>query len=686
MHRDPDAGTADTWSATKSVRPRQLVAPPAFFTNRQRERDLLDRVLDSTEPHGRVTVVVGGGGIGKTALVLHWGHQRVADFPDGQLYVNLRGFDPTGEPLSTAVALRGFLDGLGVDPATVPAGVDAQAALYRSLLDDRRMLVVLDNALDSTQVEQLLPGRSPSTVLITSRNRLPALTLRGARTVEMSLLTKADGLALLHRHLHATTAADAEDQPVGKLVDHCKGLPLAIAIVAARAVTHPHFPLSALVDELAEDSSRLDALDLGDVQSNLQSVFSWSYRQLDRSAARMFRLLGLTSAPDIDLLATASLAGVSVPVARATLGELESAHLVEQPIPGRYRMHDLVRLYAMRTARDEDTVEERTAAQRRLVGFYLHAAFAGDQQLYPHRMAVDLDPAASGVLRHRFADTPAVFAWFKAEHACLTSAQRLAVKQGWHAQVWQLAWTLSTFHRHDARLEDDVEMWTAGLTATERLSDLVLQAYAHRNLGRAHTRAGRDESALHHLRRAVELSERSGDQEVQAFAHRALALHQELAGDYPAALHHAERARELYRSSLGTVEADADSLTLVGWCHARVGNLQESLASTEEALALHRQVGSREGEADTLQGLGFTALHLERYAEAEDYARQAHELYVEMGNRYEAPKTLDLLGQAQAAQGRADDAARAWREALTDFQAQNRDAEAQRLRDRMASS
>ena len=643
---------------------------------------MLCRVLAGPDGHGATAVVTGAGGVGKTALVLQWAHRHAADFPDGQLYVNLRGFDPVGEPMPTAVALRGFLDALGVDHARIPSGVDAQAALYRSQLADRRMLVVLDNAHDGAQVEQLLPGSSPSGVLVTSRNHLPSLTVRGAYPVTVKALTTTEGRALLACHLEGRITHAPESGAVDELLGYCAGLPLAIVIVAARAVAHPHFPVSMLAAELTEDSTRLDGMDAGDRHASVEAVFSWSYHALSPRAAAMFRWLSQVPAPDVDLRAVASLVASSVTEARTVLGQLEAAHLIEQPVPGRYRTHDLVRLYASRRASEEHSAEERAAAQRRLVDFYLHSAHAGDLLMSPYRLVIDLEAPASGCLPLTFDDASVVLDWFKTEHQSLLAVLELAIQRGWHLQVWQLAWMLSTYHRTDSHLDDDVAAWTMGLAAAEELADPVLQAYAHRNLGRAYTRVRQADSALRHLRQAVTLGERAGDRRVEAFAHRALALDREAAGDYGAALSHAECALDLYRS-LEPVEAEADSLTLVGWCHGRAGNFDESVRLTEAALRLHRRSGSREGEADSLQGLGFTALQMGRYADAVDFERQAHDLYVEIGNRFEAPKTLDLLGQALAAQGRVVDAATAWREALTVFQAQDRHEEAQRLRARM---
>jgi DNA-binding SARP family transcriptional activator len=341
-----------------TIAPRQLPGPPHLFAGRAAEVTKVDR---ATEPGNGVTIVVieGIGGIGKTWLALHWAHRNLDRFPDGQLHVNLRGFDPVDGPTAPEVAVRGFLDALGVARHDIPAGLDAQTALYRSLMVDRTMLMVLDNARDVAQVSALLPGSPSCTVLVTSRRHLVGLAAtHGAHILDLDTLADHESRELLVRHLGADRV-DAEPAAVAELIAHSSGLPLALSIVAARAAGRPRFPLPALTGELREPSGRLDALDTGDPMVSVRAALSGSYAALDAAAARAFRLLGLAPQAEIGLGAAASLIGVPLQHARLLLRVLERNHLVKQHEPGRYRLLDLVRLYAAEQAERDQSAAHR---------------------------------------------------------------------------------------------------------------------------------------------------------------------------------------------------------------------------------------------------------------------------------------------------------------------------------------
>ncbi|MGC7095383.1 BTAD domain-containing putative transcriptional regulator [Amycolatopsis lurida] len=348
--------------------PRQLPNSPRLFTGRTDELSRLSKLLavESDRQALGPVVLSGAGGIGKTCLALHWAHQNAHLFPGGQLYVNLRGFAPAGEPASSAQVLRGFLDALGVDRAAVPAGLDELAALYRSHVSGRRLLVVLDNARDTTQVKPLLPGHPACSVLVTSRNQLGALQVGGAHLLDLDVLPEADSRELLSRFLGHERAA-AEPDAVAQLLRFCADLPLAISIVAERAGTHPEFPLAALAEELCDASARLDAMDTGEPSASLRAVFSWSRKALTPAAAAVFDLIGTTQGQDIGLSAATALTGLGIGRTRLLLRELETVHLVQQHRPGHYRMHDLVRLYAREQARRELPARERDEAMARLL-------------------------------------------------------------------------------------------------------------------------------------------------------------------------------------------------------------------------------------------------------------------------------------------------------------------------------
>ena len=333
--------------------PRQLLARPRSFVGRAPELRRLDRLL---QEHGggpsrtRVATISGIGGIGKTWLALHWAHENVENFPDGQLYVNLHGFDPSRAPMDPQVALLGFLDALGVDPGSVPERFDDQAALYRQLIARRRLVILLDNARDRAQVAALLPD-GPSCALVTSRRRLADFST-DQETVGLTLdvLDDTDARALLDAAVGGARIA-AEPTAVAEFIRCCAGLPLALGVLAARTTARPDFPLSWLAEELADVATRLDALDSGERATNLRSVFASTLSALTADAADLFRLLGRAPRPEISLSAVARLARQPIGPTRDLLAGLEAVHLLVQRRPGRYHMHELVHLYAIEQAR-----------------------------------------------------------------------------------------------------------------------------------------------------------------------------------------------------------------------------------------------------------------------------------------------------------------------------------------------
>jgi hypothetical protein len=356
------------------------------FAGRTAELARLTALLDE-DAGGTVviTAIDGTAGIGKTTLAVHWAH-RIADrFPDGQLYANLRGFDASGPAMTPAEAIRGFLDAFAVPPERIPVDLPAQSGLYRSLLAGRRVLVLLDNARDADQVRPLLPGTPGCVAVVTSRHRLSSLvTADGAHPLPLDLLSTGEARELLVSRI-GRDRAGAEPETIDELIELCAHLPLALTLVAARAASHPTFPLAALAGELRDTHGRLDAIGEGDVTSGVRAVISWSYERLDAEAARLFRLLGMHPGPDIAVPAAASLAGVPVGRARAALAELARAHLAEEYAPGRYTCHDLLRLYARELADTVDSASDRHDAVHRLLDHYVHAAHTATELLQASR-------------------------------------------------------------------------------------------------------------------------------------------------------------------------------------------------------------------------------------------------------------------------------------------------------------
>ncbi|WP_242907927.1 ATP-binding protein [Actinomadura terrae] len=663
--------------------PRQLPAAISGFAGRAEELKSLALLLEQAAMGGTVVIsaIQGTAGIGKTTLAVYWAHQVTDHFPDGHLYVNLRGFDPSGTPMTSAEAVRGFLDAFQVPPERVPVSLDAQAALYRSLLAGRRVLVLLDNAYDSDHVRPLLPGSPGCLAMVTSRNRLTSLvTAEGARLLPLDLLSPDEARELLAHRL-GTERLEAEPDAVGEIVEMCARLPLALAIVAARATAHPRFPLSALARELREAQGGLDAFEDGELATDVRAVLSWSYRALSPGAARLFRLVSVHPGPDIDPRAAASLAGEELPVARRLLAELSRTHLLEESSPGRLRFHDLLRAYAAEQALREDDEGDRRDALERVLDHYLHTGIAANQRLYPHRVPIALDEPHHGVTLFPVADPDQAMAWFTAERAPLLAAIEHAAAHGFDVHAWQLSWTLATFFDRQGHWHDAVTAQRTALAAATRLGDRVAQARTHRQLGRAHARLGQPTEAAVHHEHALSLFQELGDSVGQGVTHLTLSTIYGRHGRNAEALVHAQRTLELSRAADNAVWR-ARALNSLGWNHALLGGHERGLEYSLQALRLHLEFGDRVGEAASLDSLGYAYHGLGRYEEAVDHYLRSIRLWRELDGPYEAADALNRLSETHSALGDVAAARDCLLEALAIFE-ELRHPDAATTRDRL---
>lgn len=666
--------------------PCQLPAAPRQFVGRTDEQARLTGVLGATTESGggaRIAAICGTGGIGKTWLALRWAYQHMHRFPDGQLWVNLQGFDPSDAPVSTLVAVRGILAGLGVTPGEIPADLDAASGLYRSMVAGKRMLVVLDNARDTGQVIPLLPGSATCVALVTSRHQLTGLvTGHGAWHLNLDALTGDEARELLACHVGPEPLA-REPDAVATLLACCGGLPLALSVVAARAACHPGFPLALLASEMREASTRLEALDTEDLTSSVRAALSLSYRALEPPAAKVLSQMGLVPGPDVSGPAVAALTRMPAHRVRVLLRDLEAASLVREHVPGRYRMHDLVRLYAVDQARAGISKNANMAALRRVTDFYLHSAFAGDRLLHPHRPSVALGPAAAGSCPLKHADKAEALAWFDAEHSCLLAAQKTAVEHRWHTRVWQFAWALNAFHTFRGHCRERIETWQIGIAAAEKLGAVSVQALAHGWLGQAYAQSGAHSEALDHLERAIGLAKDAGDATALAYSHLQLSRAYGLRGRHRQALDHAQCALELFRP-LARATWEAQALSSIGWHQAHLGYLGQARDSCEAALALYRQYNDVEGEAANLDSLGYIALLAGSHATAREYYQQALSLCRDLGHTYFEADIQASLAQAHAACDDLDQARMAWNEALRLYNSQHRTADAAHIQQQLA--
>jgi DNA-binding SARP family transcriptional activator len=383
--------------AAPPVRPAQLPPDLPFFTGRRHELALLDELLTGHDDHATVTVAIDGmPGVGKSTLAVRWAHQAVEHFPDGQLFLDLRGFAPEEAPVSQADALRSLLSGLGVPSHAIPADVDAKIGLYRTMLAGRRILVVLDNARDAQQAAALLPGAPGCAALVTSRNQLTGLAVQGARMMTVEIPTLEDARQSLRARIGAARA-DAEPSALDAIIACCARLPLAMAVVGARAQGSPRFSLMSIAEELRAGREPLEALVADDPRSDVRRVFSCSYHALRPETGRLFRLLSLSNGTDISTVAAASLAGLSIRQTHESLGELTRGHLLVERFPGRFACHDLIRAYSAALAEEVEPAAERDAALARLISHYQHTTYLAQRWLSPELTATSPPAPHDGV-------------------------------------------------------------------------------------------------------------------------------------------------------------------------------------------------------------------------------------------------------------------------------------------------
>ncbi|HWF82368.1 MAG TPA: BTAD domain-containing putative transcriptional regulator [Streptosporangiaceae bacterium] len=648
--------------------PRQLPATVPNFAGRAAEFATLTKALDGEGVPARIMTITGVAGVGKTTLAVHWAHRVASSFPDGQLYVNLRGFDPSGAPLPAVEAIRGFLTALSVPAEMIPASADAQAGLYRSLLADKRMLVVLDNASDPAQVRPLLPGSAGCMAVVTSRTSLAGLVAaEGACHLSLDVLDDAESAELLTGRLGSGRTA-AEPQMLAELAALCAGLPVALVIVAARAIAQPHLPLRTLAAELRGAKTRLDALTTGDSATDVRSVFSWSYLSLSAPAARLLRLAGLHPGASLSAEAAASLAGLPLAAAGRLLRELVGAGLIDEHAPGRFVLHDLLREYAAERAQSTGTQASRRAAMRRMLDHYLHTALAAVTLLEPQQFLIAPVTSVAGVTLGRFRDQREAGNWFETEHLALMGAITLAADLGFDLHACQLAVTLTGVLDQSARW-DDLAAYSAIALATARRADhREAQAHAQRGLGGAFARLGRYEDAYVHLRRCLDQFSELQNVGGQARAHLNLACLLHLMDDSERALSHAHRARELFEL-LGEQPAGlAASLNTVGWFEAQLGDTARGLAYCQQALALAQEIDSQVITASTWDSLGYVRHLLGQHAAAVSCYQRAAAMFAEIGAVWYRAEVLINLGDSHEATGDRRAARELWQEALEVFE------------------
>jgi DNA-binding SARP family transcriptional activator len=637
--------------------PRQLPNDVAGFTGRGDALELLDTVPAGTE-HGTaaIAVIEGSAGVGKTALAVHWAHRVANRFPDGQLYVNLRGYGP-GAPMPPIEALAQFLRALAIPAEHVPTDVDEGAALYRSLLAGRSMLILLDNAGSADQVRPLLPAGSTCLVLVTSRERLRGLAaLDGARLLTLDVLTPEDAVALLVRHRVAAEVPSA----VAELAKLCAYLPLALRIAAANLAGHPGADVAAYTDELAH-GNRLARLAVDDDQQvAVQAAFDLSYQAMPADAQRLFRLLGLVRSPDITPGAAAALANLTETQAARLLDRLARAHLLAEPAPGRYTCHDLLRLYARGRAGAEEP--EADAAIIRLLGWYSSATDAAARLLYPRLL-----PGGSASQRPDlvpFADSDSALRWLDRERTNLVATVQHAAERGSEPAAWLLSDALGGYFWMRLHGIDWLATTRAGLAAARAAGDDRGQTAMLIGLGNAHLYLGQYQEAITCHRRAAELARHTEWLAGLASALGCLGIATWQAGRLPDAVGHLTEALAVNRQRTDARASHAANLGDLGSVHYEMGGLRQSVDFNVEALEIERAIGNRIGEAIKLANLAEARHALGASASALDNVTEAIRIIRDTGQRTIEPESLRILATVHRDAGRSAEALDAANSAL----------------------
>jgi DNA-binding SARP family transcriptional activator/tetratricopeptide (TPR) repeat protein len=694
--------------------PRQLPADVPTFTGREVELARLTTDLARTGHGGPVVIsaIHGPGGVGKSALAIHAAHRLADRFPDGQLYGDLQGAAAGLRPLPALEVLGRFLRALGVPGERIPAEVQEAAALFRSELAPRRVLVVLDNARDAAQVAPLVPGTAGCALLVTSRRTLTDLD--GARSVQLDVLSTEEAVRLLAR-LAGPARIAAERTAAVEVARWCGRLPLALRIAGARLAARPGWPVRALADRLADTQRRLNELELGDVGVRASLAVSReelrdSREPVDRAAADAIAMLSTIDGPDLGVPVAACLLDQAEPLAERVLERLADANLLETSCPGRYRLHDLLRLYGRELAGRTSSPAEQAGALTRAFGFYLATAWQTLGLLRPgdYRLA-RADPRWTGG-GLAFADTAAALDWLEAERANLVAAvQQIAGTADGvpPALAVQLAQALFGFFRvrgywteaaqvNEVALEVAVARGDRAAEAAVRIDlgaawgqlERYPQARAclaeaiagHRelgdrpglaaglvNLGVVYQSMACYEQALDCYQESLSINEELGNLRGQAMSLSNLATIQRRKERYQQALSYHQRSLAIYQK-LGDRYAQAVGLVNLGVLYEMMGRYDDALSCLEESRAIYREMGDRYGESETLTDLGVLYGKQGRYEQALAYQQQALATCRELGRQEGQAVSLQELGHTLRALGRPDEARACWQEALAIFE------------------
>ncbi len=637
--------------------PAQLPPDVHSFTGRTAELEALDGLLSGAdgEPVALVISAVSGtAGVGKTALAVHWARRVAHEFPDGQLFLDLRGYGPD-DPVPASAALESFLLGLGVVAGEVPPRLEERIALFRSLTSDRRVLILLDNASSADQVRPLLPGSASCVVVVTSRDSLSGLVARdGARRLDLDLLPPPDAFRLLWALVgdRVTAAPDA----AGEIAERCARLPLALRITAELAAARPATPLQTLAQELSDEQRRLDLLAAGgDPRTAIRSVFSWSYRHLEADAARAFRLLGLHPGRQWNAYAVAALAGTDAGTAEHVLEVLARAHLVTASgPPGRYGMHDLLRAYAASLMAQHESEDDRRGALTRLFDAYLAGAEACGDVLWPFERERRPSFAAGGITM-RPAGADEARAWLDTERPNLVAVAAHPAHRSWSSHAIGLSQVLWRFLNYGGHHGDANAITCCALEAARNADDLRAQAVALRYLAGIAWRVGRFDEAARHGSEALALHRRLGDRPGEGRALNTLGVSSYFLGRYDDAITH-YRAAHAIAVETGDAVTQGIASNNLGDTLLRTGRYREAIAHLDNALTIRRATADLAGQAITIGNLADAQRSAGLVSQARESYNHALDLAAQIGDRNTEAYALNGLGLLLQDHGRHNDA------------------------------
>ncbi|WP_433132456.1 AfsR/SARP family transcriptional regulator [Micromonospora sp. CA-240977] len=655
---------AEAPRAAVAVQPAQLPSDLPVFVGRA---DLIDEGLTLLSGnHSAVPILAFDGmpGVGKTTLAIHLAHRLAARFPEGQLYADLRGFDPVGRIAEPADILQNFLSALGVSPEGIPASLDGRAALFRSAVASRRLLIVLDNARDVEQVRPLLPGTALNAVLVTSRSRLGGLaTSFGANLRSLDVLSEQEARDCFTERV-GPVRASAEPEALDHIIQRCGRLPLALAVVAARVAALDDQSLRDIATDLWSGGQRLDAFSDDGLDHDVRDVFTWSYRLLNAGAARMLRLLPLHPGADITAEVAASLAGIPRAEARSHLGALVRTRLLNRYRPNRYRLHDLVRAFAAELGDTHLTPGEQDEARLRIEDHYLHTTYAAVRRFRPGFAEVEVGPPHAGVTPEELTDRFDASAWFADEHVTIREIIAYAGQRADVRTCWKLALLAKDVYQQSGLWRD----WsiTAGMAveAATRASDITGLAQSHRSLAGARHFLGDDEGRSHHLEIAADLFQQSDDAIGRAEVLMNLGWVAQTQGDHNTAIALLHEALDVFVDK-GMLEHETNVLTMIAEHHLITGDLERSWATAMVAARKGRERGDVRHEDRAMTTISRILSQRGHFAAAVSLGMYYVEAHLREGQVHNAAMCLIDVGQTLQAAGEVADAYRLWERATS---------------------